>query len=119
MLHSKLIQVLLSLKEILPPNYQHSLVDAVKSFVDAIEHDYNVMYVIDGVKSAVLNAVDSYKQTTGDITQADVISTLFKEFLEGIAALQDRPSEGKVIRLKNVIGFFEWPLIHLSRRLLY
>ena len=108
MLQSKFIQVLLSLKEILPPNHQQSLVDAVKSFVDAIEHDNKVMNVIDGVESAILNAVDNYKQTTGHISQADLISTLFKECLEGIAALQDRPSEGKVSRWKNMITLVEW-----------
>ena len=82
--------------------------DAVKSFVDAVEHDNEVMYVTDGMKSAILNAVDSYKQATGHITQADLISTLFNECLEGIAALQDRPSEGKVSRWKNMITFVEW-----------
>ena len=108
MLQSKFIQVLLSLKEILPPNHQQSLADAVKSFVDAIEHDNKVMNVIDGVESAILNAVDSYKQTTGHVSQADLISTLFKECLEGIAALQERLSEGKVSRWKNMITFVEW-----------
>lgn len=108
MLQSKFIQVLLSLKEILPPNHQQSLADAVKSFVDAIEHDNKVMNVIDGVESAIINAVDSYKQTTGHITQAHLICTLFKECLEGIATLQDRPSEGKVSRWKNMITFVEW-----------
>ena len=96
------------MKEILPPNHQQSLADAVKSFVDAIEHDNKVMNVIDGVESAILNAVDSYKQTTGHVSQADLISTLFKECLEGIAALQERLSEGKVSRWKNMITFVEW-----------
>ena len=102
---SKLIQVLLSLKEILPPTSQVHITGVVNTFVATITNENaldGIISAVDTLKGVVLSLSDGYRQATGNGKQAELISNLLTECLEGMSHLQHlqkRASDGKDVAI--------------------
>ena len=100
---SKLIQVFLSLKEILPPPSQLHITDVVNTFLSRIANESlldGIISSVDTLKGAVLSLSDGYRQATGNGKQAELILNLLTECLDGMFHLQHfqkKASDGKYI----------------------
>lgn len=100
---SKLIQVLLSVKEILPPTSQLHITGVLNTFLTTITNENvldGIISAVDTLKSVVLSVSDGYRQVTGNGKQAELILNLLTECLEGMSLLQHlqkKASDGKDI----------------------
>lgn len=100
---SKLIQVLLSVKEILPPTSQLHITGVLNTLLATIANENvldGIIPVLDTLKGVVLSVSDGYRQATGNGKQAELILDLLTECLEGMShlqRLQKRASDGKGI----------------------
>lgn len=101
MLISKLIQVLLSVKEILPPTSQLHITGVLNTLFSTIRSENvldGIISALDTLKGVVLSVSDGYRQATGNGKQADLIFNILTECLEGMSRLQQiqkRASDGK------------------------
>ena len=100
---SKLIQVLLSIKESIPQSNHINVTSVVNNVLLALITKENILDGIDSavdvLKNVVLCMADSYKQATGNVKQADLICNLLTGCLEGVSCLQKGASEGKELFL--------------------
>lgn len=97
---SKLIQIVLSIKETLPASNQLYITNVVNTFLDVIAKEDildGIISAIDALKSVILSVADSYKQATGNAKQADLIFNLLTKCLVGMSHLRERAFEGKGI----------------------
>ena len=95
----------MSMKETLPTSNQLHITNVVNTFLDATANEDildGIISCMDTLKGVVLSVADSYKQTTGNAKQAEVICNLLTECLEGICHLQGRAFEGKVSSLSFI-----------------
>ncbi|XP_068698835.1 midasin-like [Montipora foliosa] len=91
---SKLIHVLLSIKEILEPNDQRHLLCLVGNFLDCIKDSNGLTSAIGGLKDALRNVGDCFRQMTGSIKQADLICGLLKNCLEELSSVLKKTPSG-------------------------
>lgn len=91
---------MLSIKEILPPSDQKNLSSLVEKLLDSRENDEGLASAIDGLRDAVLSAVISFEQATGNVKQADLICSILKNCLEGLSLVIKNTPSGTVFFLK-------------------
>lgn len=102
---SKLIQVLLSLKEILPSPSQLHITDVVNTFLATNANENlpdGIISAVDTLKDVVLSVSNGYRQATGNGKQAELILNLLTECLDGTSYLQQfqkTASDGKDIAI--------------------
>ncbi|XP_074625737.1 midasin-like [Acropora palmata] len=90
---AKLSHVVLSIKEILPPRDQKMLLSLVEKLLDSREDDEGLASAINDLRKAVLGAVISFKQATGNEKHADLICSLLKNCLEELSlVIKNTPS---------------------------
>lgn len=108
LLISKVIQIVMSMKETLPASDKLHITNVVDTFLDVLTNEDildGIVAAIDVLRSVVLSVADSYKQAAGNVQQADLMFNLLTECLEGLSQLRERVFEGKdtFISLHNVI----------------
>ena len=93
------------MKETLPTSNQLHITNVVNTFLDVIANEDildGIISSMDTLEGVVLSVADSYKQTTGNVKQAEVIFNLLTECLEGMCHLQGLAFEGKVFSLSSI-----------------
>lgn len=114
MLISKLIQVLLSVKEILPPTSQLHITGVLNTLFSTIRSENvldGIISALDTLKGVVLSVSDGYRQATGNGKQADLIFNILTECLERMSRLQQiqkRASDGKDIVILLCVKVVVW-----------
>lgn len=91
---------MLSIKEILPPSDQKILSSLVEKLLNSREDDEGLASAIDDLRKALLGAVISFKQATGNEKQADLICSLLKNCLEELSLVIKNTPSGAVLFLK-------------------